>query len=76
VAAEGGDFEADSAAPIARKVFDAWLLGKPPVPAKPTGESEPVAVPAGTPPPVDFSNVQGTPGVAVPASAPVAGAIR
>lgn len=31
VAVEGGGFGADSAAPIARKIFDAWLLGKAPV---------------------------------------------
>jgi penicillin-binding protein 2 len=30
VAIEGGGYGADSAAPIARKVFDAWLLGKMP----------------------------------------------
>ena len=30
IAIEGGGYGADSAAPIARKVFDAWLLGKMP----------------------------------------------
>ena len=33
VAIEGGDYGASSAAPVARKVLDAWLLGKMPVPA-------------------------------------------
>jgi len=75
VAIEGGGYGASSAAPIARKVFDAWLLGKPVVP-KPVEAVEPVAVPAGTPPPADFSNVQGTPGAPAAASPPMAGATR
>ena len=33
VAIEGGGYGASTAAPIARKVFDAWLLGKPVAPA-------------------------------------------
>ena len=33
VAIEGGGYGASSAAPVARKVLDAWLLGKMPVPA-------------------------------------------
>jgi penicillin-binding protein 2 len=37
VAVEGGGFGADSAAPIARKVFDAWLLGK--MPEAPAAEA-------------------------------------
>ena len=40
VAIEGGGFGADTAAPIARKVFDAWLLGK--MPEGP-GSEKPVA---------------------------------
>lgn len=61
IAVEGGGFGADSAAPIARKVFDAWLLGKPPAPAA----TEPDGDAAATRP--DFSNVVGNP----PAPPPV-----
>ena len=61
IAVEGGGFGADSAAPIARKVFDAWLLGKPPTPAA----TEPDGDAAATRP--DFSNVVGNP----PAPPPV-----
>ncbi|WP_338064396.1 penicillin-binding protein 2 [Thermomonas flagellata] len=53
VAVEGGGYGASSAAPIARKVLDAWLLGKFPAPeATDTGEA------AAKP---DFSNVRGSP---------------
>ncbi len=57
VAVEGGGYGADTAAPIARKVFDAWLLGKQPAPP-------PVAVDggaAGARARPDFSNVRGSP---------------
>ncbi|MFZ5607137.1 MAG: penicillin-binding protein 2 [Pseudomonadota bacterium] len=57
VAVEGGGYGADTAAPIARKVFDAWLLGKRPAPP-------PVAVEdgaAGARARPDFSNVHGSP---------------
>ena len=47
VAVEHGGFGASTAGPIARKVFDAWLLGTMPEP-KPTNA---VPVAAGTPPP-------------------------
>lgn len=53
VAVEGGGFGASSAAPIARKVFDAWLLGKQPEPARPAAE-QPASAPL-------FGNVQGSP---------------
>ncbi|QIL19255.1 penicillin-binding protein 2 [Thermomonas sp. HDW16] len=59
VAVEGGGFGADSAAPIARKVFDAWLLGKMPEMAKP----DEAAVEGATAKP-DFSNVRGSAGIA------------
>ncbi len=55
IAVEGGGFGADSAAPIARKVFDAWLLGKPPAPAATNAGDDAAA----TRP--DFSNVVGNP---------------
>ena len=42
VAVEGGGFGAATAAPIARKVMDAWILGKQPVPA-PVRAAEPAA---------------------------------
>jgi penicillin-binding protein 2 len=60
IAVEGGGFGADSAAPIARKVFDAWLLGKAPAPVAATAEAE------GAPPRPDFSNVVGSPVAAPP----------
>jgi len=56
VAVEGGGFGSDSAAPIARKVFDAWLLGRMPeakVPEAPEGGAV-IAKP-------DFGNVTGSP---------------
>lgn len=74
VAVEGGGFGADSAAPIARKVFDAWLLGKPVAP-KPQDGAVPVAATSQAVPPPDFAGVQGSPGVAS-ASPPVAGQAR
>ena len=52
---EGGGFGASSAAPIARKVFDAWLLGRQPLPAAATvGVAARSALP-------DFSDVRGSP---------------
>ena len=71
VAVEGGGYGGTSAGPIARKVFDAWLLGKPVAP-KQQDEATPVdaAVQAALPP--DFSDVQGSPGMATPTTAPTA----
>ena len=43
VAVEGGGFGAATAAPIARKVFDAWLLGKMPEVPEVPGSEKPVA---------------------------------
>jgi penicillin-binding protein 2 len=54
IAVEGGGFGADSAAPIARKVFDAWLLGKAPAPAATDADADAATRP-------DFSNVVGNP---------------
>ena len=55
VAIEGGGYGADSAAPIARKVFDAWLLGKMPGTDAQAGDT------------VHFDNVSGAvDGVATP----------
>jgi penicillin-binding protein 2 len=51
VAVEGGGFGAATAAPIARKVMDAWLLGTMPAPPKRTQ--------AGGVPGADFGNVRG-----------------
>lgn len=62
VAVEGGGFGADTAAPIARKVFDAWLLGKA---ATPPGAKD-VPAPSARP---DFSDVRGSPD-AVPVAPP------
>ena len=54
VAVEGGGFGADTAAPIVRKVFEAWLLGQMPAPRKPQDALAPAARP-------DFSDVRGSP---------------
>ena len=74
VAVEGGGFGADSAAPIARKVFDAWLLGKA-VEAKPREDAVPAGTTTQAPPPPDFAGVQGSPGV-TPSSPPAASQAR
>ncbi|MBV2209003.1 MAG: penicillin-binding protein 2 [Thermomonas sp.] len=55
VAVEGGGYGASTAAPIVRRVFDAWLLGKKATPVR----LEDVPSPLFAPP--DFSNVRGTP---------------
>ncbi|MEO6154790.1 MAG: penicillin-binding transpeptidase domain-containing protein, partial [Thermomonas sp.] len=83
VAIEGGGYGASSAAPVVRKVLDAWIVGKMPErttpgapattrPATAAGSSTPStseASTAGQPPTrPDFSNVHGSPD-AVPASA-------
>ena len=67
VVVEGGGFGADTAAPIARKMFDAWLLGK-----LPEGlEAAPGVTPAAAP-------AQGAPAqprvAAAPAQSPVSAA--
>ena len=49
VAVEGGGYGASTAAPIARKILDAWLLGKMPEPPQPSN-----AIPLPAP---DFGNV-------------------
>ena len=55
VAIEGGGYGASSAAPVVRKVFDAWLLGKMPDPVLPAGtDAAGVALPARP----DFRNVR------------------
>jgi penicillin-binding protein 2 len=72
VAVEGGGFGADSAAPIARKVFDAWLLGR--MPDAPPSEPGEAAGAAGAAP--DFGNVRGTPGLAAPSPAAAGGGGR
>lgn len=56
VAIEGGGYGSATAAPIARKVFDAWLLGKP---VEPVATAQPAADARATRP--DFSNVVGSP---------------
>ena len=63
VAIEGGGYGASSAAPVARKVMDAWLTGKmPEVPTTgvATAEGE-VTLVAAKP---DFANVTGSPDAA------------
>ena len=53
VAVEGGGYGSSTAAPIARKVFDAWLVGK--QPGAPATAAEAAAAPL-------FDNVVGSPG--------------
>ena len=55
VAIEGGGYGASTAAPIARKVFDAWLMGKKPAPAVSDNGLSTLASPP------DFSRVRGSP---------------
>ena len=55
VAVEGGGYGASTAAPIARKVFDAWLLGKPLAPS-PAAATDAAATAAPR-----FGNVRGSP---------------
>lgn len=69
VAVEGGGFGSDTAAPIVRKVFDAWLLGKKATP--PTTRE----LPAATSRP-DFSDVRGSPGATPAPAAPAAAATQ
>jgi penicillin-binding protein 2 len=57
VAIEGGGYGASSAAPVARKVLDAWLLGK--MPDAPAAAGDNADAAAASKP--DFSNVVGTP---------------
>ena len=65
VAIEGGGYGASSAAPVARKVMDAWLVGK--MPDTPTAETAAAegAVVVAKP---DFANVTGSPDAKAPAS--------
>ncbi len=56
VAIEGGGYGAATAAPIARKVFDAWLVGKK---VEPAAGSPPTPASAAAPRP-DFTNVIGS----------------
>ena len=65
VAIEGGGYGASSAAPVARKVMDAWLVGKmPDMPAAETAAAEGAVVVAKP----DFANVTGSPDAKAPAS--------
>lgn len=48
VVVEGGGYGGSTAAPIARKIFDAWLLGKMPEAPEPTATPAPAAAQAGT----------------------------
>ena len=65
VAIEGGGYGASSAAPVARKVMDAWLVGK--MPDTPTAETAAAegAVVVAKP---DFANVTGSPDAKAPAT--------
>ena len=65
VAIEGGGYGASSAAPVARKVMDAWLVGKmPDMPTAETAAAEGAVVVAKP----DFANVTGSPDAKAPAS--------
>ena len=65
VAIEGGGYGASSAAPVARQVMDAWLVGK--MPDTPTAETAAAegAVVVAKP---DFANVTGSPDAKAPAT--------
>jgi penicillin-binding protein 2 len=65
VVVEGGGYGASTAAPIARKIFDAWLLGKMP-------EVEGEASSSDAAPVVGESEVDAAAAVAAPAAAPAA----
>ena len=67
VSVEHGGYGGTSAAPIARKIFDAWLLGKMPEPVPP---ATPAAHPAQPRP--DFGNVVARADRAAPVPAAVA----
>jgi penicillin-binding protein 2 len=76
VAVEGGGYGASTAGPIARKIFDAWLLGKMPEVDVPAGDAIRVGAThkAATPAPKpDFGNVvaaHASAGIATPGLAP------
>ncbi len=67
VAIEGGGYGASSAAPVVRKVFDAWLLGKMPEPPQSPLPAAGEASDAPPPPRPDFSDVVDG-GMALPAT--------
>ena len=69
VVVEHGGYGGSTAAPIARKIFDAWLLGKMPEPPAPSAASRPGAVgpdAAGSSP----SGSTGAPGAVNPGATP------
>ena len=55
VAVEGGGYGASTAAPIARKIFDAWVLGRMPAPVETTVQNSALSLP-----PPAFDNVRGS----------------
>ena len=55
VAVEGGGYGASTAAPIARKIFDAWVLGRMPAPMETTVQDSALPLP-----PPAFDNVRGS----------------
>ena len=69
VAIEGGGYGASSAAPVARKVLDAWLLGNvPEAPSREDAGAEAEGAVVGARP--DFANVAGTPEAIPPEASP------
>jgi penicillin-binding protein 2 len=64
IAVEGGGYGGSAAAPIARKIFDAWLLGKMPVPEGQDGVAPP-----------DFGNVVTGSGPRTPAAQAAVGSL-
>jgi penicillin-binding protein 2 len=68
VAVEGGGYGAATAAPIARKVFDAWLLGKMPEEIDKVGQTATAAMQPGSN--ANAPGVEGTTTAAPSASAP------
>ena len=66
VAVEGGGYGASTAAPIARKILDAWLVGTPPAIPTTTAAATTGDATAVRP---DFGNVAGSPGTSMPTPA-------
>ncbi len=75
IAVEGGGYGGSTAAPIARKIFDAYLLGIMPEPPVPAAESATAATPPApaTPTPVPTPAKPATPVQATPVQAPPSG---
>lgn len=70
VVVEHGGYGGSTAAPIARKIFDAWLLGKMPEPPAPSAASRPGAAAAPVTPGSTATPSQAPPAAATPTPEP------